>query len=230
MMVIEPLQALTDQQQVLVGQLDRFDHVIFVSMTAVDEGMRWIESAWTRLPVGPRWYAVGRGTAGHLEQHGVTVGFPVDEVSSEGLLALRPLLSPVNERVLIVKGFGGREVLADTLAARGALVEELCVYHRRAPAMAPGELANSLAGERVGIACISSGEGLDNMVSLLGKEAGRVLGKLTLVVPGERVAGLARNVGAGRVVVAADAGDAAMMAAVLEVAGRDARETGGEGA
>jgi uroporphyrinogen-III synthase len=198
----------------LLLDLCNFEHIIFVSQNAIHYGMDWIEDFWPQLPTGIHWYTVGSASAALLESFGISVLLPEKSMSSEGLLEL-PTLERVNgERVLIVKGEAGREYLKDTLELRGARVEELAVYRRARPAYLEGELAGLIIGEGVEFILLSSGEGLDNMVSLLGGDALDLVKRRTLVVPGERVAELARQAGFDNVIEAENATDGAMLAAL----------------
>jgi uroporphyrinogen-III synthase len=215
MLEIHPLDQPDARQRQLLGELAEFQHIIFVSGNAVRLGMAWIEDRWPQLPVTPRWYAVGGSSAAELAGHGLQVDHPEHDMSSDGLLALPALQDPRGERVLIVKGVGGRDRLRVELERRGARVEELEVYERRCPRMAAGALAASLREHGCKAIFLSSGEGLNNMVSLLGERELDAVRDITLVAPGRRVADMARAVGFSDVVEAANASDAAMVAALL---------------
>jgi uroporphyrinogen-III synthase len=76
--------------------------------------------------------------------------------------------------VLIVRGDGGREWLADTLRARGAQVELLAAYRRRPPVLNANEralLAEALARPRGHCWLFSSSESIDHLEVLAGPDA-----------------------------------------------------------
>ncbi len=218
LMEIERLTELDANQRNLLQDLDLFQHIVFVSRNAIRHGMDWIESYWPQLPVGLCWYTVGRSSADALRSFGIDVLEPERDMTSEGLLARPELADVAGQRVLIVKGEGGRQHLRDTLETRGARVDELVVYRRGRPGYAPGELAENVrACEAI---LVSSGEGLDNMVSLLGQDALPHARHCALIVPGERVAEAARAQGFEHVIVAANATDDAMLDALASQYGK----------
>jgi uroporphyrinogen-III synthase len=206
----EPVAA---RHQVLL-ELDQFRHIIFVSGNAVRWGMALIESRWPRLPVGLCWYAVGDATARLLSEYGVDAVTPGAAMTSEGLLDLPQLAQVVGQRVLIIKGEGGRAALAAELGRRGARVEELACYRRAPPVLAPGELAKKLSQWGIGLVMISSGEGLANMLALLSPAETTKFNHVTLLVPSSRVAQMAHAAGFSRVITAENASDSAMLRAL----------------
>jgi len=185
----------------LLGRLREFDLAVFVSPSAVRKALELAEGRdW------PRVAAVGEGTRRELEQCGFRdVIAPAGRADSEALLALPALAQVAGSRVLILRGAGGRELLGETLAARGAKVETAECYRRVRPPAAP------LPEGRVDAFCVSSGEALRNLVALLGRER---VAQAPLFVPHERVAGAARELGL-REPVLAGPGDAEMLAALV---------------
>ena len=214
MLAIEPYATLSADQEATLLSLDQAQHIIFVSQNAIRCGMPWIQRAWTQPPSQARWYAVGKASALALARYGIDAEIPLNDMTSEGLLALPALSQVADQRVVIIKGEGGRTRLRRTLQARNARVDELETYRRRRPQYAPGELSDLMQQHAVDCILISSGEGLDNMVLLLGVAGLKQAQALTLVVPGERVAEAARLAGFSRIVVADNATDDAMLAAL----------------
>ena len=194
--------------------LDGFGHVIFISANAVRFGLDWIDDYWPQLPAGLHWYAIGERTAAMLTARGLAPLTPGDNMTSEGLLALPSLQSVQGDRVLIVRGVGGRETLRQALEARGAHVDSLVCYQRRPVSLIPGALAADLEREAVELVLLSSGEGLAHFTALLPPGETTKLQELTVVVPSQRVAESAHALGWQRVQVADNATDDAMIEAV----------------
>ncbi|WJW75594.1 uroporphyrinogen-III synthase [Thiohalobacter sp. IOR34] len=199
-----------------LGRLADYDLVLFVSANAV----RWAREAGLKpgaWPAGTRLGAVGRRTAEALR----TAGFEPDIVpaaghDSEALLAEPGLTGVGGQRVLIVRGEGGRERLRTELEARGATVDYAEVYRRRRPAADPTALLADWAGGGIDVVTVSSLEGLQNLVAMLGENGQTLLRRTALIVPSRRVAEAAAGLGLPPPWVAADATDEAMLAALRE--------------
>ncbi|MBE0621724.1 MAG: uroporphyrinogen-III synthase, partial [Burkholderiales bacterium] len=129
----------------LIERLDSFDLAIFISANAVDKALAMVRErrAW---PPALRVATVGRGSERELERHGYTaVIAPAERFDSEGLLDLPELKQMAGKRVVIFRGEGGRELLGDTLDARGAVVEYAECYRRGRPNADPAPLLDLCA-------------------------------------------------------------------------------------
>ncbi len=102
------------------------DIVFFMSVHAVRCGLGHVRSSLGAA----RCFAVGRATADALRAEGIESRVPEAGESTEGLLALPELREVSGSRIVIVRGEGGREKLAEELEARAAQVECLDVYRR----------------------------------------------------------------------------------------------------
>lgn len=210
--VIDILPAAEPERAALAMQsLEASGVAIFVSPNAVEHGLALLGRAPSRLP---RIVAVGESTAAALEGAGLgPVLRPESGSTSEALLALPELAEQAiaDTAVLIVRGVGGRELLGETLSKRGARVTYAEVYRRARP-QAPG-LPPEAAGAHAVV--VTSAEGLDNLLALAGEAAGR-LREAGFVVASERIARHARDLGVtNEPVVAAGAGDAELLDALL---------------
>lgn len=184
----------TPEKRTLVMGLDLYQHVIAVSPGAAREFVDYAENWWPQWPVGLNWFGVGSGTADVLREAGLTVATPSDGYTSEHLLALPQLATPTDERVLIAKGAGGRELLGQTLLQRGARVDNLVLYERTCPDHDPETLDSALNGFDPDAIIVLSGETLNNLIAL-GKNTDHNLAHRNLLVPVDRVAEAARTAG-----------------------------------
>lgn len=191
-----------------IRRLRDFDLAVFVSPIAVKQAFRCIEGAW---PAGLVPFGIGAGTQAELGKHGVPgATVSASGADSEALLALPELDRVHGKRVLIVRGKGGRALLGDTLAARGARVEYAECYRRRRPQADPRPLLAAWARGELHAVTVNSGETLDNLIAMLGAAGMPVLQETPLFVPHARIA--ARGARAGvREVLVAGASDGEML-------------------
>ncbi|MDC2964060.1 uroporphyrinogen-III synthase [Gammaproteobacteria bacterium] len=112
-----------------LSNLSIFDKIIFVSKNSVRHGMPLIKEKSLSDYHDKIWLAIGRGTATELKKHGVSAEFPIKS-DTESLLKLEELKNPRLNRILIIRGEGGRDLLEKTLIQRGAKVF-LCEVYRR---------------------------------------------------------------------------------------------------
>jgi uroporphyrinogen III methyltransferase/synthase len=187
--------------------LENFDLAVFVSPTAVQCALKRIGS-W---PPDVRVAAVGKGTRRELENHGIHNVLAPENADSEALLALSPMHNLAGRKILIVRGEGGRELLGETLAARGAQVEYFECYRRVRPRADPAPLLAAWDRGEVDAVTVTSAQGLDNLLALLGAE--RLVQKPVFVTH-PRIAERAREAGIREVVVAGP-GDEEIVAALM---------------
>lgn len=187
----------------LLADVERHDWLLFVSPTAVEYGLRALRRAGkTAAAMRINTAAVGTATAVALR----TAGWPVVVApeagdDSEHLLALPEFADMQGRRVLIFRGEGGRELIADTLRGRGAQVDYAECYRRVCPGGDPQPLRQALAEGHLQAVTAFSGETLDNLLSLAGDAARHTLRALPLFVPHPRIAEQARVLGFARTVL-----------------------------
>ena len=99
---------------------------VIVTSTVAAEQCVLMKNQW---PQNVCFFAVGASTGHILRVTGFNVVVP-KESRTEGLLALPQLTQVVDQSIIIMKGFGGRELLRDVLINRGAKVAEWEVYKR----------------------------------------------------------------------------------------------------
>ena len=212
LLAISPVPDSSALQEVLPRLSDYF-LAIFISPNAVDYAVPAILAHRPWL-AGLTPAAVGPGTVKALLAHGVNNCLvPKDRFDSEGLLALPELArdAVAGRRVVIFRGDGGRELLAETLRQRGAAVDCISCYRRSGP---PEGIAPLLAQWRAGqldALTVSSSEGLRYLVDLLDAEGRAFLQKTPIFVPHARIAANARALGLANIILT-DAADAGIIA------------------
>lgn len=200
----------------LAADLAAFSLVIFISPNAVQYGLPHLLPAGS-WPAAVQAAAVGPGTARTLAAAGVAgCLLPSGRADSEALLALPQLAADAvrGRRVLIVRGDGGRELLADTLRERGALVEAVAVYTRSGPPQPVAPLLARWQAGRLDAMVVSSSEGLRYLPPLLDAAGRRALAATPVFVPHPRIAETAAALGLNHLVVTGS-GDEAILAALL---------------
>src|SRR3990167_892906 len=160
---VQDQQALHEQ----ISRLAQFDLAIFISPNAVQYGMAAIRAAGD-LPPALRIATVGQGSAKALRELGAAnIIAPTENFDSEGLLALPELQNIAGWRVLIFRGEGGRELLGNTLKARGAMVEYVTCYQRSKSQLNVAALLND-APDAI---TVTSSEALDHLGLMLDDKA-----------------------------------------------------------
>jgi uroporphyrinogen-III synthase len=188
--------------QAFVQRASTFQLLIFISPNAVSYGM----AALQHIPAGVHVAAVGQGTARSLrKQYIEQVIVPSERFDSEGLLALPELQQVAGWHIAILRGDGGRELLGETLASRGAQVEYVTCYQRRKPELD----ADAWLAARPDVITVTSSEALAHLWQGLGETASALARTATLFVAHPRIAEIAQSQGWRQVVTAA-AGDDGM--------------------
>ena len=195
--------------EAMARRLGEFSLAFFVSPNAVNLGLDALlrGGAW---PAGLAVATVGKGSEAALAARGFRqVIAPASGFDSESVLALPAFQAPevAGKRVLILRGDGGRDLLGDTLLARGAEVEYLTCYHRRGPVDDPAPLLERARSGRLDALTLTSSEGLDYLQAMPGGDA--LLG-VPVFVPHPRIGERARQAGFARVNITA-AGDSGLI-------------------
>jgi len=185
---IEPAKALANR-------LEEFDLAIFISANAVERAHDLVKSqrGW---PQGLQLAVIGRRSADALVKHGLYADIcPQQAYNSESLLALDEMWQVSGKKIIIFRGKGGRELLANTLRKRGATVTYAEVYHRAIPAGSREQLNHALQRGDFDIITVSSNEGMKNLYQMTDAENLDKLLQVPLVVMSHRTALYAGKIG-----------------------------------
>ena len=184
--------------------LDNFDAVIFTSSNAVESLIQRFPLPWNSGSCAI--LAVGPATAEKLERCGIKLAErPQPPYNSEALLKSATLCSNDLQKVVIVKGTGGRDFLQKSLEKLGVTVFTLNTYERFLPDIAESRLSRVFLKSPVDIVTITSNESLNNLALLAGTRYISLLLKLPLVVSSSRAAVLAKELGFQNTIAVAEA-------------------------
>lgn len=213
------ITALSDYSQfeAVIQDINEYDWAIFISSNAVQNGMPRLVNLG--IPEHLQFSAIGPVTASELQSFGVNqVLTPSSHIQdgdvskvrfdSETLLALPEMQAMNNKKVMIFRGIGGRDVLAETLKARGATVTFAECYQRINPQTNCDLLANLYNEQKLHGIVITSSEAMRHLLDLAGNA--EWLKNITLFVNHARIAELPLEMGL-KVSVADAPGDEAML-------------------
>jgi len=206
--LVMPLLAIEAMQAADTGLSAPPDAIIFVSSHAAEFGVPALSAQRliANRSAGQLVYAIGRATAARLAALGLgNARIPEGGEDSEALLAEEFFQAPAGKTVLIVKGDsdgGGRQLVAETLTARGATVVPLLCYRRQACRLDPVDGAKLGQAVRGGaVVLVGSVETLASLVTNLIDQTLTLADVANVLVPHARVTAAAAAAGARRVTV-----------------------------
>ena len=195
-----------------IDQLGSYHILIFISTNAVHYGVDLIQQMQKSIIQAVS--AVGKSTALALHQQGIRTDLqPESGFNSEALLEMAAFQTDnINgKRILIFRGQGGRELLANTLKTRGASVDYAEVYERIIPESDFTPVLDLCKNDRIQVITVPSNESQKNLYDMAGEKGRTYLCNTPLFVPGERCAELAQQLGFKSILQATSAMDQAML-------------------
>ena len=198
------ITALHDYSQFesLISEVNQYDWAIFISSNAVQNGMpRLVKQG---IPSQLQFAAIGPVTATELQSFGVKqVLTPSSHAKqgedtkirfdSESLLALPEMHAMQGKKVMLFRGIGGRDVLAETLKARSATVTFAECYQRINPQTNCDLLAQLWVEKKLHGIVVTSSEAMRHLLDLAGDA--EWLKNVTLFVNHARIAELPVQLG-----------------------------------
>ena len=205
----------TEALSQMLDNLSDYDIGIFISANAVNYTLIHNIS----LPAAMKVAAIGKATTQALEKHSVAVDIcPDHDFSSEALLQMPAMNKVAGKSVVIFRGNGGREALADSLRARGAEVSYIEVYRRELPQVDATGLLAEWKENGIDAIVTTSLQGLENLQTLLGEQGRLYCQKTAMVVMSERMLKMTEEIGIkADVLVATEACDEAIVAALIKL-------------
>lgn len=210
-----PKQPIEEQ----VTEWNQLDWAVFISAEAVHRCAPALQQSKFDGGSQVKIAAVGASTADALQQWNVPVSaFPVQEWSSEALLALPEFQVIDGQKIALVQGEGGRTVLADTLTARGASIIPIIAYRRCLPTTIDMPYYRDLLQRgSIDVLVCASGESLQNLITLFGKHDLPQLRQIPLVIISQRLLALAKELHFNTVFLAQNASHDAIISTLESI-------------
>lgn len=198
-----------------LDNLAQFDMVVFISANAVEQAMKRCQAHAITFPAQLTCVAVGPSTAQALKQHGIQrVLMPEQQFDSEGVLLLPQFQHLQHQRILLVKGEGGRDHLASVMQQRGAQVINAICYRRSCPQQDTRVLDEAWKQGGFDGILLTSSEAMRTFLKLAQHQAW--LSKCKIFVNHPRVATQAEHVSGLQIIIAPSTDDIGMFAALKQ--------------
>ena len=199
------------QFETVISEIGHYDWAIFISSNAVQNGVpRLLKHG---MPASLKFAAIGPVTAAELNTFGIKqVLTPIERFDSEALLALPEMQAMQGKKVMLFRGIGGRDVLADTLKLRGAQVTFAECYQRTNPQTNCDLLAKLYHEKKLHGIVVTSSEAMRYLLDLAGDS--EWLKNIFIFVNHARIADIPIQMGL-KVCIADAPGDEAMLEKLL---------------
>ncbi|NQZ81166.1 MAG: uroporphyrinogen-III synthase [Colwellia sp.] len=184
--------------------------LIFVSTAAAEFANQISPLAqWPQTKI----IAVGEATTKILYNFGLQASYPQQQ-DSEGILSLPELRKVTNQDIVIVRGDGGRELLAETLQQRGAHIHYIESYQRIWRTL-DKKISQQWRVQQINCIVITSNALLESVVHLLDKSDNYWQSSCLWIVASKRIADHAKKLKLQNVVNANGANEQAITAALV---------------
>lgn len=191
----------------VIADINSYDWILFISSNAVENSLPRLNKQG--IPKQLKFAAIGPTTAKSLQSFGINEALiPEGRFDSESLLSLPAMHDMQGKKVMIVRGIGGRDVLANTLTERGAQVTFAECYQRINPQTNCQVLAQAYNDGKLHAIVVTSSEAMRYLLAMAGESDW--LKQITICVNHARVAEQPLEMGL-KVIIANAPGDEAML-------------------
>ena len=217
---IQPLDK-TNELMKCFDEISSYDFIIFISRNAAKIAIEKFFKNFDLIK-NIQLVAIGPSTAKILSSSNLeNIIFPHNNVDSEGLLNLEEMQSNniFEKKILIIRGVGGRELLAENLKQRGGNVNCIEIYERKLPEYGEREIKEAWYDNNPDAVVVTSNEVVNNLVVLL-KNDTKKLFSTPLVTMSERIADYAKQKGfVSKIFVAKEKNDDGILTGLIELFG-----------
>ena len=221
---ISPVE-LDEQLKQKLSLLNTCDLLIFISANAVRHTVLQLQKLNLSIDVIKSEIAViGKATQAAAQQAGFKVTMSMEKGFNSEALLESPMFqaSQINrKKIVIIRGVGGLEQLADTLQQRGAKVVYAELYRRHQPKRDNGvkrqQLSQSWSQLHINAVTVTSNESLQNLYDMLEAPGRDAMLKTPLIVPSQRCLQLAQSMGFQMVAIAESASNEHILDALTHI-------------
>ena len=194
----------------ILENINIFDFVLFISTNAVHQVIAY-KTLWPSD--NTRYIAIGPKTAEALvDGLAITPDFISPKpFSSEQLMTQLPS-QLTDKHILIIKGEGGRDFLADELKNKGMIVETLDTYRRSLPT----NIVPNLKHFEITYITITSILALKNLTLLLQDDFSTMSKRCVFVLFSKRIEHYAKQIGCAHTIVANNADNDSLVQAIKQ--------------
>ena len=215
---IQPLEK-TNELVKFFDEISSYDFIIFISRNAAKIAIeKFVRNIGLIRNI--QLVAIGPGTAKVLSSSNLKdIIFPHNNADSEALLNLEEMQSNkiLDKRILIIRGVGGRELLAENLKKRGAIVDCVEIYERKLPAYGESETNRAWYDKKPDAVVVTSNEVINNLIVLLKNDTEKLF-TTPLVTISERVAEYARKKGfISKICIVREKSDDGILTSLIEL-------------
>lgn len=209
-----------------LNNLSKYRWLIFTSVNAVNFALKANGGKIAQFKA-MQIAAIGQATARELELSGLCVDLiPKTGFDSEAILATPELQQVNGQDILIVRGQGGREELANVLRNRDSNVSYWEVYKRVIPDIDTAQVISLLGQGLLDVIIVTSFESLQNLLTILGAKYKKKLAIIPIVVISERISKLAAELGFTQIAVTESPSDQAILDAVCALTNECGKKRG----
>jgi len=182
-------------------ELTTVSQAVFVSANAVNYYFYALKQANIPWPASVSVIAVGNATAAALSKQGIQVHHVPFIADSEHLLELDALQNIQHQTILLIKGLGGRSVIAEVLQSRGACLIPMDVYYRGLPDIKQEYINSVWQDDSVDIILFTSQQAIINLFALFSEEGRSWIRRKPCLVISARLAEAASLLGIKTIII-----------------------------
>lgn len=199
-----------------LANIDQYDLVIFVSKNAVDMCLNYIDPA---ILTTKQIATVGKQTAERLKFYGLETPYcPKEKFNSESLLALPEIQQfGKDDKIAIIRGNQGRDIIKQALTSKGADVDYIEVYKSIFPQNSLKPLLKFCIQQEENLILLTSGKSVKGLFSLWTEH--ETINHLTLVLGSSRMQKEIPEWFQGKILITKDPSDKTMYEGLLKIYG-----------